>query len=135
MRSLYVCLLLAMPHVFCFAEPADFAQQRNQAYDLWLIRSQTITEDLLKDAADLNLSHRALLWARLAQRWWRDNPEKAKSWMAVSLIEMDEYAVKEAVSSISSPETRAHVRLELLGACLQRMRGSKQPGPKVRPTT
>jgi hypothetical protein len=47
--------------------------------------------------------------------------------LPATLLEMDEYAVKEAVSSIASTRTRAEVRLELLGACLQRMRTMKQP--------
>ena len=42
-----------------------------------------------------------------------------------SLIDMDEYAVKEAVSSINFRQTRVVVRLELLQACLELMRGTK----------
>jgi hypothetical protein len=49
------------------------------------------------------------------------------SLLPATLLEMDEYAVKEAVSSITSTRTRAEVRLQLLGACLQRMRTVKQP--------
>jgi hypothetical protein len=48
---------------------------------------------------------------------WRNLP--------VSLIDMDEYAVKEAVSSINSRQTRVAVRLELLQACLERMRATR----------
>ena len=47
--------------------------------------------------------------------------------LLATLLEMDEYPVKEAVSSIASTRRRAEVRLELLGACLQRMRTAKQP--------
>ena len=43
----------------------------------------------------------------------------------VSLIDMDEYAVKEAVSSISSAQTRVELRLELLQACVDRMKSGK----------
>jgi hypothetical protein len=49
--------------------------------------------------------------------------------LPASLLEMDEYTVREAVSTISSRETRAQVRLELLGVCIQRMRMSKQAKP------
>jgi hypothetical protein len=47
-----------------------------------------------------------------------------------SLLEMDEYAVKEAVSTIASPEIRVQVRLGLLSVCLERLRRSKQITPK-----
>jgi hypothetical protein len=46
--------------------------------------------------------------------------------LPASLLEMDEYAVKEAVSSITSPTIRVQVRLELLSVCLERLRSSKQ---------
>jgi hypothetical protein len=51
--------------------------------------------------------------------------------LPASLLEMDEYTVQEAVSTISSRETRAQVRLELLGVCIQRMRISKQAKPNA----
>jgi hypothetical protein len=47
-----------------------------------------------------------------------------------SLLEMDDYAVKEAVSSITSPEIRVQVRLGLLSVCLERLRSAKQATPK-----
>jgi hypothetical protein len=48
------------------------------------------------------------------------------------LLEMDEYAVREAVSSISSVDTRVQVRLELLRVCLQRLGSVKQATPRQR---
>jgi hypothetical protein len=59
------------------AQETASARQRGALADLWLVRSQTITEDLVKDAAGFTPSGRALLWARLGQQWWRDDPEKA----------------------------------------------------------
>jgi hypothetical protein len=53
--------------------------------------------------------------------------------LPASLLEMDEYAVKEAVSSITSPYTRTQVRLELLNVCLQRLRSSKPSPPSPKP--
>jgi hypothetical protein len=53
--------------------------------------------------------------------------------LPTTLLEMDEYTVKEAIASIASPYTRALVRLELLGACLQQLRNTKQPVPGAKP--
>jgi hypothetical protein len=46
------------------------------------------------------------------------------------LIDMDEYAVREAVSAISSAGTRVQVRLELLRICLEQLRSTKQLAPQ-----
>jgi hypothetical protein len=46
-----------------------------------------------------------------------------------SLLEMDEYVVKEAVAAITSPDIRVRVRLELLNVCLDRLRSAKQATP------
>jgi hypothetical protein len=52
--------------------------------------------------------------------------DKSGVWtnLTVSLIELDEFAVKDAVASIGSVETRTQVRLELLQTCLNRMKRS-----------
>ena len=49
--------------------------------------------------------------------------------LPASLLEMDEFAVKEAVSAITSPTIRVQVRLELLTVCLQRLRSAKEATP------
>jgi hypothetical protein len=54
--------------------------------------------------------------------------------LPASLLEMDEYVVKEAVASISSANTRVQVRLELLSVCLEQMRISKRTTPNKRRT-
>ena len=46
--------------------------------------------------------------------------------LPASLLEMDEYIVKEAVSSIVSPSARVKVRLELLAACLERLKNTRR---------
>jgi hypothetical protein len=53
--------------------------------------------------------------------------------LPASLLDMDEYSVKEAVASITSPYVRAQVRLELLGVSIQRMRLSKKASPPAPP--
>lgn len=82
MRFFCLCLLIVtMLPLPGFAQQLHSDQQGSISYDLWLVRSQTITDDLIRDSAALATWERALLWARLAQRWWRDDPEKARSWM------------------------------------------------------
>ena len=101
MRFICICfLIMAMQPVFCFAQQVGSAQQGSSSYDLWLVRSQAITADLIKDSADLTPSERALLWARLAQRWWREDPEKARSWMLKPI------EIVEAVPNKENPDER-----------------------------
>lgn len=105
MRVIYVCLLLV---VVCSppiaAQETVSAQQDEISYDLWRIRSQTITGDLIKDAPDLTSSGRAQLWAKLAERWWREDPEKAHSWMLKSI---------EMVETVPNKETPAETNQRL----------------------
>jgi hypothetical protein len=100
MRFLCVCfLIVAMQPLSSNAQQAATARS-GAAYDLWLVRSQTITEDLIKDSTTLASSKRALMLATLAQRWWQDDPEKAHLWMLKSI----EFV--EAVSNRENPEER-----------------------------
>jgi hypothetical protein len=90
MRLICLCLLIvALQPLPGLAQDLGSDQRGISSYDLWLVRSQAITADLIKDSANLPPSERALLWARLAQWWWRDDPEKARSWM-LKPIEMVE---------------------------------------------
>ena len=41
--------------------------------------------------------------------------------LSATLLEIDEYAVKKAISAISLADTRVRVRLDLLQACLARL--------------
>lgn len=101
MRFICLCLLIvALRPVSGFAQQVVFAQQGSSSYDLWLVRSQTITADLIKDSVDLTSSERALLWARLAQNWWRDDPEKARSWMLKPI------EIVEAAPNKENPDER-----------------------------
>ena len=101
MRLIRFCgLILAMLPLPAFAQEAISAQQRGGAANLWLVRSQTITEDLIKDATDFRPSGSALPWARLAQQWWRDDPDRARSWMLKSI------EIVEAVPNRENPAER-----------------------------
>ncbi len=191
-RSLFSGSMAIVIAGSAFAQKAPSATQREALANLWLVRSQTITEDLVKDATGFKPSGRALLWARLGQQWWREDPERARAWILksieivegvpnrenpaaeasgdlkeamaalnrvekskvketdtdkpdsldgsgfsrtvpASLLAMDEYAVREAVSSITSLESRAQVRLVLLEGCLEKMRSLRQAGSSTRP--
>jgi hypothetical protein len=101
MRLILLCgLITAVLPWSVFAQEAASAQQRVALADLWLVRSQTITEDLVKDAASFTPSGRALLWARLGQQWWRDDPEKARVWILKSI------EIVEAVPNRENPAER-----------------------------
>jgi len=82
------------------AQKAPSATQQEALANLWLVRSQTITEDLVKDATGFKPSGRALLWARLGQQWWRDDPERARAWILKSI------EIVEAVPNRENPAER-----------------------------
>ena len=81
------------------------AQEKDNARELWLARGQNLTSDLLKDGTDLSSMQRAVLWAKLAQRWWRDDPKRARIWIANAI------EVVEQVPNKENPDARRE-RLE-----------------------
>jgi hypothetical protein len=88
----FYCLRLAvlmMATPLTLGQTNNSAQTRNAARALWLVRSQSVTEELIKDASDLPPSARALLWARLGELWWQEERGKARSWLlkAVAIVE------------------------------------------------
>jgi len=99
----FICLallILATQPQPLLAQQASEAQQRNASDNLWLVRAQNITADLIKDSSDLTTPERALLWAKLAGNWWRDDPEKARAWMLKPI------EIVEAVPNKENPEER-----------------------------
>src|SRR5215510_11748583 len=104
MRFAWACI------IFLVLQPAFggwtlLAQKRESEYQLWLVRSQALTTDLLKDAADLSSMQRAVLWVKLGQRWWREDPSRARSWITNAI------EVVEQVPNKENPEER-EARLE-----------------------
>lgn len=47
---------------------------------VWLNRAQQVTGDVISDAPRLSKAERALILARLADLWWRDDQERARGW-------------------------------------------------------
>lgn len=94
MPGISVCLsVLLVFLVACLQQNAS--QQKDPSYDLWLVRSQTLTDELVKDGANLDAWQRSILFGRLAQAWWRENPEKAKAWMVAAIESVETVPNKE----------------------------------------
>lgn len=101
MRLVCSCLLVVFACSLSIpAQENNSAQRGEISYDLWRVRSQTITEELIKDARNFTPSGRALLWARLAEQWWLDDPEKAHSWILKAI------EIVEAVPNKENPSER-----------------------------
>ena len=93
--SLFVVLLL----------PCAIAAQRSKPTpqidnELWRVRAQTLTNDVLKDASDLNSVRRALVWSKLAELWWLQDQRRARTWLTNAV------EVVEQVPNRESPEER-----------------------------
>jgi hypothetical protein len=83
-RSIHAGLLILALAPLGFAQSAP-----NEARELWLARAQSLTGDVLKDGADLSSMQRAVLWVKLAKRWWREDPKRARIWImnAIDIVE------------------------------------------------
>jgi hypothetical protein len=105
--STCVCLLT----VLIFHSFSSSAQQTSKPPNPWLIRSHTITDEIIADSAALSSFKRAIVWAQLGAAWWKDDKTKARAWMLKAV---------EAVESVPSRETvtERHNRLEAARALL-----------------
>lgn len=92
-------ILLAAP-LAVFAQRPAAKPQTEIANELWRVRAQTITDDVLKDASNLNSLRRALVWSKLAELWWRDDPRRARIWITNAI------EVVEQVPNRESPQER-----------------------------
>lgn len=108
-RSAYVCLLILVLASFGLAQSAQKGER-----ELWLVRSQNLTNDLLKDASDLSSLQRAVLWAKLAQRWWREDPKRARTWIANAIETVEQVPNKENQGEREDRLETARVLLTIL---------------------
>ena len=93
--SLFV--ILALP-CSIFAQRTKPTPQTDNTDELWRVRAQTITDDVLKDAGDLSSMQRAVLYVKLAQRWWRDDPKRATTWIVNAIEAVEQIPNKESAA-------------------------------------
>ena len=115
---LYVCgslmAVLVMATPITPWQKSNSDQTRNPARTLWFIRSQGITEELIKDASDLPPNARALLWARVGELWWREDREKARSWLLKAVAIVEDVPNREGSEDRSRRLNTAHVLLQII---------------------
>ena len=112
MRSILVCLLiLALLPAITVVGQSGVAAQRNEESELWRIRSQGFTDDLLKDGSQLSSLRRTVLLARLGERWWNDDQARARAWIRNAIDVVDQAPNKE--SAVDRQERLATTRLLL----------------------
>src|SRR6185369_17338360 len=60
-----------------------------QQNEMWRARSEALTDDLLRDAAQLSAARRAVILGRLGQGWWDEDQTRARKWFhnAIELVE------------------------------------------------
>ena len=92
--------------------PVSISAQTDSANELWRERARSITDDLINDGAKLPPLRRAVLRARMAERWWGENPRRAKDWLTMAVETVEQVPDKENLN-----ERRA--RVETIGLLLK----------------
>ncbi|HEX6044105.1 MAG TPA: hypothetical protein VFZ22_06420 [Pyrinomonadaceae bacterium] len=94
--SLSIIALLAWQQV---------SAQKSEMKAVWLNRAHQVTNELISDVPRLSKPERALTLARLADVWWRDDQERARTWYkrAVDLV--------EPIAGESASETRCRLAI------------------------
>jgi hypothetical protein len=113
MRSVLACLLV-LALLPAFAGVAAFAQQKNEEAELWRVRSQGITDDLLKDASQLSSTRRAVLVARLAQQWWANDQGRARTWFRNAIDVVEQVPNKETAAERQERLSTARLLLKFV---------------------
>lgn len=107
MKILSLAVIICLLSV-AFFQPPVRAQQAEKVLEPWIIRAETVTNSLVKDAADLSSLDRPLLWARLGTVWLSDDPERAHAWMKRAVDEVE--VVSDGESAADRGERLATMR-------------------------
>ena len=95
--------LLCGSLLVCWSKPVR-PQEPEPPRKVWETRTQNLTESLVADAAQLNKSDQALLWARLGLVWFKHDSKRAREWFtrAIDAIEAPTTDKTEAVCKRTS---------------------------------
>jgi hypothetical protein len=108
-RATVICLFLV------FSKPHLYPQQPERVLDPWLIRAEAVTDSLVKDTVDLTSGDRALLWARLGVAWFKDEPDRAHTWMKKAVQEVEIVSDGESVENRRGRLSTARSLLGIVG--------------------
>ena len=84
MRLLTTCLL-----ILTMLSPLAAQVSSTQKQEMWRLRTEAITDNLLNDAQQLSPLRRAELLAKLGHRWWNYDQRRASGWFenAIEIVE------------------------------------------------
>jgi hypothetical protein len=71
-----------------------FSIQDNSS-DYWKLQAHILTEDVRKDAIDLATLDRALLFGRLAEIWWPQDVERARTLLQKAIVEVESSSAED----------------------------------------
>src|SRR5437016_2688894 len=92
MKKFFI-LILAVPFLPIIAFGQD--QVRLLEREGWHVRANTLTSNLLKDAAKGDDLDRALLLAQLSELWWESDRDQANIWIEQSVDRLSYYPSSE----------------------------------------
>jgi hypothetical protein len=125
MRSALACLLvLALLPAITFGGQGGFAPQKNEEAELWRVRAQGITDDLLKDAGELSPMRRAVLLGRLGQQWWGNDQARARTWFRNAIDVVEQAPNKEKADERKERLATARLLLNVISPLDQKLAAS-----------
>ena len=101
-------LLLAV----CLQASIAVGQKEQKVPNPWSLRAHIITDSLLNDATTLSGPDRPLLLAKLGELWWKDDPEKARTWFERAVSDL---AIAPDQEGLPARERRFSMLRSLLG--------------------
>lgn len=89
MRFACVCLLFLVIGTARITETSTAFSIQYSSPHYWKLEAHLLTEDVLKDAIDLASLDRALLFGRLAEIWWPQDVERARTLLQKAIAEVE----------------------------------------------
>jgi hypothetical protein len=111
-----VCASLLLVGALALSAPA---QKTDNSANPWSVSAQALTDSMLVDANSLAGLDQALLFARLGEAWWKDDPKRARIWLNKSVEELD---YSSSSDSVDKRNRRLFIARALLGIITPRDR-------------
>src|SRR5215207_7438311 len=95
MRLACACLLFVVVGAAWITETNTAFSIQDNSPDYWKLQAHLLTEDVRKDAIDLASLDRALLFGRLAETWWSQDVERARTLLQKAIAEVESRSAED----------------------------------------
>jgi hypothetical protein len=106
----FVSILISVSSLQSFAQSGD----SNIKKELWYVRAEKFTDELVKATIVVNPLDSAIIWARLSDIWWNNDSNRAKQWAIKATDIVEKIPNKETNNERKNRITAARIIFRML---------------------